>query len=160
MTPEQIDAVQASFKKVAPIADAAAEIFYTRLFEIAPEVKPMFKGDIKEQGSKLMATLGVVVNGLRDLDKIVPVAQQLAVKHIDYGVKAEHYTPVGEALIFTLEKGLGDDFTPEVKDSWLSAYTTLSGVMIDAAYSKPATGAAPGAAAAAPAAAKPWWKFW
>ena len=121
MTPDQITAVQESFKKVAPIADAAAEIFYNRLFEIAPEVKPMFKGDIKEQGSKLMATLGAVVNGLRDLDKIVPVAQQLAVKHIDYGVTAEHYKPVGEALIYTLEKGLGDAFTPEVRDGWVTA---------------------------------------
>lgn len=149
MTPDQIDAVQGSFKKVAPIADAAAEIFYTRLFEIAPEVKPMFKGDMKEQGAKLMATLGAVVNGLKNLDAIVPVAQQLAVKHVDYGVTAEHYTPVGEALIYTLEKGLGDDYTPEVKDGWLTAYTTLSGVMIEAAYG----------AEEAPA-AKPWWKFW
>lgn len=160
MTPDQIDAVQASFKKVAPISDAAAEIFYGQLFEIAPQVKPMFKGDMTKQGAKLMATLGVVVNGLRDLDKIVPVAQQLAVKHVDYGVTAEHYAPVGEALIYTLEKGLGDDFTPEVRESWLTAYTTLSGVMIDAAYPKPATGAAPGAAASVAAAAKPWWKFW
>ncbi|MEM8554439.1 MAG: globin family protein [Pseudomonadota bacterium] len=152
MTPAQIDAVQGSFKKVAPIADAAAEIFYNRLFEIAPQVKPYFKGDMKEQGSKLMATLGAVVNGLRDLDKIVPVAQQLAIKHVDYGVKAEDYTPVGEALIYTLEKGLGDDFTPEVKDGWLTAYTTLSGVMIEAAY--------PADAPAETKPAKPWWKFW
>ncbi|MGB0658853.1 MAG: globin family protein [Mangrovicoccus sp.] len=135
MTPEQIDAVQASFKKVAPIADAAAEIFYNRLFEIAPQVKPLFTGDIKQQGSKLMATLGAVVNGLKDLDKIVPVAQQLAVKHVDYGVTADHYVPVGEALIYTLEKGLGDDFTPEIRTAWETAYTTLSGVMIEAAYS-------------------------
>ena len=157
MNETQIDMIQASFKKVAPISDVAAGIFYARLFEIAPEVKPMFKGDISEQGKKLMTTLGVVVNGLKDLDKIVPVAQQLAVKHIDYGVKAEHYKPVGEALIYTLDKGLGDDFTPELKEAWIEAYTILSGVMIDAAYSdKIATGAP----ANETTPAKPWWKFW
>ncbi len=134
MTPDQITLVQDSFKKVAPISDAAAEIFYARLFEIAPEVKPYFKGDMTEQGAKLMATLGAVVNGLRDLDKIVPVAQELAVRHVDYGVKAKDYTPVGEALIYTLDKGLGDAFTPDLKESWVTAYTTLSSVMIGAAY--------------------------
>lgn len=134
MTPDQITLIQESFAKVAPISDAAAEIFYNRLFEIAPDVKPYFKGDMTEQGAKLMATLGVVVNGLRDLDKIVPVAQQLAIRHVDYGVKAQDYTPVGEALIYTLEKGLGDDFTADLKESWLAAYGTLSSVMIAAAY--------------------------
>ena len=138
MTPEQITLIQDSFKKVAPISDAAAEIFYARLFEIAPEVQPYFKGEMTEQGKKLMATLGAVVNGLRDLDKIVPVAQELAVRHVDYGVKAEDYTPVGAALIYTLEKGLGDGFTPELKDSWVTAYDTLSSVMIQAAYPKAA----------------------
>lgn len=138
MTPVQIDLIQDSFKKVAPISDAAAEIFYQRLFEIAPDVKPYFKGDMTEQGAKLMTTLSAVVNGLRDLDKIVPVAQSLAVKHVDYGVKPEDYAPVGEALIYTLDKGLGEAFTPELKDSWIAAYTTLSGVMIDAAYPKAA----------------------
>ncbi|MEM1362404.1 MAG: globin family protein [Pseudomonadota bacterium] len=162
MTPAQINAVQGSFSQVAPIADTAAEIFYARLFEIAPEVKPLFKGDMKEQGAKLMATLGAVVNGLNDLDQIVPVAKDLAVKHVGYGVTAEHYKPVGEALIFTLEKGLGEGFTDEVKDGWATAYGTLSNVMIEAAYppEQPLAevGGAPGAAAAA--AAKPWWKFW
>ncbi|WP_299368688.1 globin family protein [uncultured Tateyamaria sp.] len=134
MTPEDITAVQNSFAKVVPIKDAAAEIFYDRLFEIAPDVKPLFKGDMTEQGAKLMATLGVVVNGLRDLDKIVPVAQQLAVQHIDYGVEPGHYASVGAALLDTLEKGLGDDFTPETKGAWETAYGTLSGVMIAAAY--------------------------
>ncbi len=159
MKTEQIDLIQASFTKVAPIADVAADIFYTRLFEIAPEVKPMFKGDISEQGKKLMTTLGVVVNGLKNLDAIVPVAEQLAVKHIDYGVKEEHYQPVGEALIFTLEKGLGDEFTPELKESWIAAYTTLSGAMIAAAYPKETPSAAVAAETMA-APKKPWWKIW
>ncbi len=160
MDDTQITMIQESFAKVVPIKDTAADIFYTRLFEIAPEVKPMFKGDLKEQGTKLMTTLGVVVNGLRDLDKIVPVAQQLAVKHVDYGVTAEHYTPVGEALIFTLEKGLGEAFTPELKEAWLGAYTTLSGVMIDAAYPKTVPEEVVAAAETAPAPKKPWWKVW
>lgn len=138
MTPDQITMIQESFTKVAPISDAAAEIFYARLFEIAPEVKPYFKGDMTEQGAKLMTTLGVVVNGLRDLDKIVPVAEKLAVKHVDYGVKAEDYSSVGAALVYTLEQGLGDDFTPDLKDSWVAAYTTLSSVMTQAAYPKAA----------------------
>lgn len=138
MTPEQITLIQDSFAKVAPISDAAAEIFYARLFEIAPEVKPYFKGDMKEQGAKLMATLGAVVNGLRDLDKIVPVAEALAVKHVGYGVKEEDYAPVGASLIYALEQGLGDGFTPELKESWVSAYTTLSSVMTSAAYPKAA----------------------
>ncbi len=131
-----IKLVQDSFSKVVPIKDAAAEIFYADLFETAPEVKPYFaKSDMSQQGTKLMMTLGVVVNGLRDLDKIVPVAQALAVKHVDYGVKADDYEKVGASLLRTLEKGLGDGFTPDVKDAWVTAYTTLSGVMVDAAYS-------------------------
>ena len=138
MTPDQITLIQESFAKVAPISDAAADIFYTRLFEIAPEVKPYFKNDMTQQGAKLMATLGVVVNGLRDLNKIVPVAQQLAVKHVDYGVKARDYQSVGSALIYTLGQGLQDDFTPELEQAWITAYTTLSGVMIDAAYGETA----------------------
>lgn len=159
MTPDQIDQIQASFAKVAPISDVAADIFYTRLFEIAPEVKPLFKGDLTEQGKKLMTTLGVVVNGLKDLDKIVPVAQALAIKHVDYGVTQSHYAYVGEALIFTLEKGLGDDFTPDLKSSWLEAYTTLSSVMIDAAYPDQMSEAVIASEEMA-SPKKPWWKLW
>ncbi|MEO0765555.1 MAG: globin family protein [Pseudomonadota bacterium] len=136
MTPDQIDRVHESFARVVPIKDAAAEMFYARLFEIAPEVRPMFKSDMTEQGTKLMATLGAVVNGLNSLETIVPVAERLAVGHVAYGVKAEHYPFVGAALIDTLQKGLGDAFTPDVKSSWETAYATLSGVMIAAAYPK------------------------
>ena len=138
MTPAQIDLVQSSFAKVVPIAEAAAGLFYGRLFEIAPEVKPLFGGDMKEQGRKLMTTLGVVVNNLKNPDVIVPAAKALAVKHVGYGVTAEHYAPVGAALVWTLEQGLGNDFTPETRDAWIAAYTLLSGVMIDEAYSKAA----------------------
>lgn len=152
MNDNQITLIQESFAKVVPIKDAAAEIFYSDLFETAPEVKPYFaNSDMKEQGTKLMATLGVVVNGLRDLDKIVPVAQELAVKHVDYGVKAEDYDKVGASLLRTLEKGLGEAFTPDVKEAWTTAYGTLSSVMKDAAYSAPVE--------TAPS-KKPFWKFW
>ena len=134
MTPHQVDLVQSSFAKVAPIADAAAAMFYGRLFEIAPEVKPLFHGDMAEQRRKLMTTLGVVVNGLKNLDAVLPAARALAVKHVGYGVKAAHYAPVGEALIWTLDRGLGADFTNEVRSAWLAAYGALSGVMIAEAY--------------------------
>lgn len=137
MTPDQIQLVQTSFGKVEPIANQAAAMFYGRLFDLAPEVRPLFKSDLSAQGRKLMATLGVVVRGLTNLEAIVPAAEALAVKHVDYGVKAEHYAPVGEALLWTLEQGLGGDFTAETKSAWAAAYATLSGVMIKAAYSKP-----------------------
>lgn len=133
MTPSQIDLIQDSFRKVVPIADAAAALFYGRLFEIAPEVKPLFKGDMSVQGAKLMATLGVVVAGLRDLPSIVPAAEALARKHVGYGVTQAHYAPVGAALLWTLEQGLGEAFTPEVKAAWAEAYALLSSVMIRAA---------------------------
>ncbi|MBB94286.1 MAG: hemin receptor [Rhodobacteraceae bacterium] len=135
MDDTDITLIQDSFAKVVPIKDAAAEIFYADLFETAPEVKPYFaNANMADQGSKLMATLGVVVNGLRDLDKVVPVAQDLALRHVDYGVKPEDYDSVGASLIRTLEKGLGDDFTPDTRAAWIGAYTTLSTVMKDAAY--------------------------
>lgn len=139
MTPDQITLIQSSFRKVAPIADQAAALFYDRLFEIAPEVKPLFRGDMAAQGKKLMGTLAVVVQGLDDLESIVPAAETLARRHVGYGVTPAHYRPVGEALLWTLEQGLGDDFTPETRAAWAGAYALLSTVMITAA----ATPAAP-----------------
>src|SRR5215470_2979050 len=105
MTPAQVKLVQGSFAEVAPISEQAAALFYGRLFEIAPQVKPLFKGDMTEQGRKLMATLGVVVNGLGDLDTVLPAASALAKKHVGYGVTADDYAPVGAALLWTLERG-------------------------------------------------------
>jgi hemoglobin-like flavoprotein len=134
MTPKQIELVQASFARVAPIAEAAAGLFYERLFEIAPEVRPLFKGDMGEQGRKLIGMLAAVVNGLSNLETILPAAKALAVRHVTYGVKPGHYVPVGEALIWTLEKGLGADFTSDTRDAWLAAYSVLSGAMIAEAY--------------------------
>jgi hemoglobin-like flavoprotein len=126
--------VQQSFAKVAPISEQAAVIFYDRLFEVAPSVKPLFPTDMKEQRKKLMATLAVVVGGLSNLPSVLPAASALAKRHVGYGAKPEHYPVVGGALLWTLEKGLGDSWTPEVADAWTTAYGTLSGYMISEAY--------------------------
>jgi nitric oxide dioxygenase len=134
MTPDQVKAVQASFAKVVPIADTAAGIFYSRLFEIAPEVKPLFRNDMAEQGRKLMRTLTVVVNSLGNLEASLPAASALAKNHVTYGVTASHYAPVGAALLWTLERGLGADWTPEIQNAWSAAYATLSSFMINEAY--------------------------
>jgi hemoglobin-like flavoprotein len=93
-------------KLVAPTSQAAA-LFYGRLFEITPVVKPLLRGDMTEQGCKLMATLGVVVNSLGNLEAVLPTASALAKRHVDYGVKAADYTPVGATLLWTLEQNLG-----------------------------------------------------
>ena len=133
MTPEQIKLVQDSFAKVAPIAPTAAELFYGKLFELDPELKPLFKGDMKEQGAKLMKMIGIAVNGLNNLDALVPAVQDLGVRHVDYGVKESHYDTVGSALLWTLGQGLGDDFTEDTKEAWTITYTTLATVMTEAA---------------------------
>ena len=134
MQDNAVELVQSTFAKVAPIADQAATMFYARLFEIAPEVRPLFKADLTEQGAKLMQMIGTAVASLTNLDALVPVAQDLAKRHIDYGVTKEHYAMVGEALIWTLEQGLGDAFTADVKQAWVDVYGLLSSVMIEAAY--------------------------
>ena len=136
MTPDQIKAIQDSFAKVAPISQQAAGMFYGRLFEIAPSVKPLFRGDMTEQGRKLMATLAVVVNGLTNLETILPAASALAKRHVGYGVKPIHYPIVGEALLWTLERGLGADWTPELAEAWADAYGVLSDYMIGEAYGR------------------------
>ena len=136
MTPDQVKLVQQSFAKVAPISETAAVLFYDRLFEIAPQVKAMFPADMTEQRRKLMGMLAAVVNGLGDLNSILPAASALAKRHVSYGAKAEHYPVVGAALLWTLEKGLGDSWTPEVAAAWTAAYGTLSSFMISEAYGK------------------------
>lgn len=138
MTPDQVKLVQDSFAKVAPISATAAELFYGRLFEIAPQVRAMFPDDMTEQRKKLMATLAIVVNGLNNLDTILPAASALAKRHVGYGAQAGHYPVVGEALLWTLEQGLGAAWTPQVASAWTAAYTTLSGYMISEAYGQKA----------------------
>jgi hemoglobin-like flavoprotein len=136
MNPSQVKLVQESFAKVAPISEQAAVIFYDRLFEVAPAVKAMFPADMTEQRKKLMATLAAVVNGLANLESILPAASALATRHVAYGAKPEHYPVVGGALLWTLEKGLGEAWTPEVAAAWAAAYGTLSTFMISEAYGK------------------------
>lgn len=139
MTPEQVKLVQSSFEKVVPIAPQAADIFYARLFEIAPEVRKLFPEDLTEQKGKLMSMLTTAVTNLHQVEKIIPAVEDLGRRHVDYGVTADQYKPVGEALIYTLDKGLGEDFTPEVKDAWVATYTTVQSVMTEAAANvKPA----------------------
>jgi hemoglobin-like flavoprotein len=138
MTEDQVKLVQQSFARIAPVADTAAVLFYDRLFVIAPSVQAMFPADMSEQRKKLMAMLAAVVNGLDDLQTILPAASALAKRHAGYGAKAEHYPVVGAALLWTLEKGLGGAWTPEVADAWTAAYTTLSGYMISEAYAQAA----------------------
>ncbi len=137
MTPRQIELVQTSFSQVVPIAGTAADLFYDRLFEIAPQLRAMFPSDLDEQKKKLMAMLGTVVSGLSRLDKLIPSVRALGRRHAGYGVKPQHFTPVGAALLWTLEQGLGEAFTPEVKDAWATAYIVLSTTMIEAANERP-----------------------
>lgn len=132
MTPEQIKLCQDTWIEVAKISDTAAEIFYSKLFEADPSLKPLFKGDMKAQGAKLMKMIGTAVNSLTQLDTLVPVVEQLGVRHVDYGVKDKDYDTVGASLISTLEVGLGDLFTEEAKEAWINAYDLLSTTMINA----------------------------
>lgn len=134
MNSMQVKLVQESFAKVVPISEAAAVIFYDRLFEVAPSVKAMFPSDMTQQRKKLMMMLAAVVNGLGNLDSILPAASALAKRHVNYGAQPEHYPVVGGALLWTLEKGLGEAWTSDVADAWTAAYGTLSGYMIAEAY--------------------------
>ena len=129
MNSEQINLVQSSFNQVRPIATTAAELFYQRLFLLDPSLRPMFKGDMAHQGRMLMSMLSSAVNGLTQLEALVPVVRQLGARHAAYGVRDEHYATVGMALLWTLEQGLGDDFTPDVRKAWIRAYAVLSGTM-------------------------------
>ena len=136
MNSAQVKLVQESFSKVVPISEAAAVIFYDRLFEVAPSVRALFPDDMSGQRKKLMMMLAAVVNGLGNLESILPAASALAKRHVDYGAKPEHYPVVGGALLWTLEKGLGEAWTPEVAAAWTAAWGTLSGYMISEAYGR------------------------
>jgi hemoglobin-like flavoprotein len=140
-TPDQneIALVQASFAKVVPVGEQVAQRFYARLFELAPEVKPLFKNDLHAQGRKLMTTLALITGTLRCIDTVLPAIKLLAVNHVKYGVRPAHYRVVGEALLWTLEQALGpDEFSPETKAAWASTYALLSDTMIAAAYGEQA----------------------
>jgi hemoglobin-like flavoprotein len=133
LTETQIALVQSSFATIAPIADDAAVLFYNRLFEIDPSLRQMFKGDMAEQRRKLMQMLSAAVKGLQRLDRLVPVVEDLGRRHAGYGVTDTHYETVGAALLWTLEKGLGRAFTPEMRDAWATVYGLLASTMRNAA---------------------------
>lgn len=129
MSPDTINHVKTSWAKVRPISDQAAALFYGRLFEVYPEVRPLFKGDIKDQGRKLTAMLNTAVNSLDNLAPVIQPIKDMGARHAGYGVADADYNKVADALLWTLEKGLGDDFTPEVKTAWVEVYTTLADTM-------------------------------
>ena len=133
MTPTQKTLVQESFKQVVPIADTAAALFYNRLFEIAPALRPLFRADLTEQRKKLVQMLAYCVGKLDAPDELLPAVRALGQRHTEYGVETEHYQSVGAALLWTLEKGLGDAFTPDVKAAWTAVYQILSATMIEGA---------------------------
>ncbi len=133
MSPEKIALVRGSWQKVLPIKEAAAELFYGRLFELDPSLRPMFKGDMAEQGSKLMTMLNMVVSSLDNLGPLLGRVEDLGRRHVAYGVTEAHYDTVGNALLWTLGKGLGEHFTPATREAWTQAYGTLASVMKQAA---------------------------
>ncbi|HKZ69063.1 MAG TPA: globin family protein [Anaerolineales bacterium] len=133
MNQETVDLVQQSWEKVAAIAPQAAELFYQNLFAADRSLRPLFKGNMEEQGHKLTQMLGATVGKLNDLDSLVPILQGLAKRHVGYGVQAEHYTTAGSALLKTLEQGLGEEFTPPVREAWAAVYGVMADVMIEAA---------------------------
>jgi len=134
MNTEKILLVRASWQKVLPIKDTAARLFYGQLFELDPSLRSMFRGDMVEQGRKLMAMINTVVNSLDKLEPLLGTVEEMGRRHVAYGVTEAHYDTVGSALIWTLGQGLGDAFTPAVKDAWVEAYTILSTTMKQAAY--------------------------
>ena len=137
MTPNQIELVQQSFRKVLPIADIAADMFYARLFELDPSLRKLFKGDMKKQGGMLMSMIASAVRGLKDPNALIPVLTALGRRHVGYGVADAHYTTVAEALLWTLEKGLGEDFDGETRKAWAAAYMLMATVMQQGAREMP-----------------------
>src|SRR5262245_39294938 len=130
ITPAQVDLVQSSFEHVLPIADVAGMLFYERIFTLAPEARALFGDDIALQASRTMGALGRAVDGLQDVDQIAPFLVRLGARHVRYGVVPEHFELVGEALLWTLEQGLGDAFTPEVHDAWAATFGVIARAML------------------------------
>jgi hemoglobin-like flavoprotein len=129
MNPTQVQLVQDSFEQVKPIVNVAADLFYNRLFELDPNLRPLFKTDLNQQKHNLMSTLAFAVAGLNKPDKILPAVRQLGARHAGYGVEGHHYQTVGEALLWTLGQGLGEQFTPQVEEAWTAAYVLLAKTM-------------------------------
>ncbi|MEO3431462.1 globin family protein [Pelagibius sp. CAU 1746] len=122
--------MQESFALVDPIADAAAGLFYNKLFEIDPSTQTLFKGDMADQGHKLMSVLKTAIASLDKFDQLVPVLKIMGQRHLTYGVEFKHYESVAKALLWTLKEGLKEAFTPEVEQAWAKVYGTLAEVMM------------------------------
>ena len=133
LTQAQVRLVQETFAVIAPIADDAAALFYRRLFELDPSLRAMFKGNMADQRKKLMQMLTVTVKGITFWNRLIPVVEDLGRRHAAYGVSDSHYETVGAALLWTLEKGLGKDFTPDVREAWATVYGLLAATMKEAA---------------------------
>jgi len=136
MAPEHVRLVQSTWVKVLPIKDTAAQLFYERLFEMDPSLRALFRGDMREQGEKLMQLIDASVNGLSHLERIVTAIQELGRRHVDYGVKDHHYDTVGAALLWTLDKSLGKEFTREARNAWATVYGILATTMQEAAATR------------------------
>ncbi len=132
-TDREIEVVRKTWEIAGADPDAAATLFYGKLFAKAPGVRPLFPEDMKAQGQKLMTMIGVAVNNMDEIEKIVPAVEASGKRHADYGALPDHYPVVGEVLIDTLATALGDDFTDEAREAWVKTYGILSTVMIDAA---------------------------
>ena len=143
MTPEQVQIIKLTFAQVMGSKDKVGRLFYDRLFTIAPETRPLFKGDIDAQSRKLMETLALAIGMLRDMPTLVATLEALAQRHVGYGVRDEHYDKVGEALLWTLEQGLGPAFTPDARAAWTALYGAVAQIM-----RKAAAGPRPGSAVA------------
>lgn len=141
MTPDQIELVQQSFAKVEPIAGQAADLFYDRLFEMAPSIRPLFADDMTKQKAMLMSVLANAVTNLHRPETIIPTVEALGRRHVGYGAKPEHYELVGASLLWTLQQGLGDDFDQTTREAWAAAYSLLADVMKTAAAGQASTGA-------------------
>lgn len=126
--------IRSTWAKAAAAHTDTARLFYGRLFKIAPETRPLFQDDLRKQGLKLIATLGFVVDNLTEPETLVPAAEALAIRHLDYNVQKEHYAFVSEALLWTLEQLLAAEFTDEVKAAWSDALRDIEAIMVKAAY--------------------------
>lgn len=131
MTSEQINLVRTSFEKIAPIAEKAAALFYAKLFDLDPQLRRLFRGDINEQGKKLMQIIGYAVENLEQIDKIIPQVKALGARHAGYGVEDRDYETVSAALLWTLEKALGRAFTAAMRNAWAATSKLLADTMIE-----------------------------
>lgn len=131
MTGEQINLVQKSFKKIVPISEQAAALFYAKLFDVNPKLRVLFKNDMKEQGQKLMQVISYAVESLERIDEFIPQVRALGARHANYGVEDRDYDSVGEALLWTLEKALSREFTAPTKAAWTAVYNLLAETMKD-----------------------------